>query len=186
MIKRILVMMGICALLACNQERQPCLTPTTASFNIEFIHLTTDTSTAAVDTSLPSAAFVPLSPIGNKYIYFYPQQATFTLSLSAETDSCKWAFVPDSANRSLQPDGTLSQWMSLMFQDSLISQADTLTFFYQRNLTFLSNACGYTYFYTLDSAHSTSHNVDSVKISNTSVTNNVNTTQLKIYIHPDY
>ncbi len=186
MIKRVMVMLAVCAAMACNQERQPCLTPTTASFNIEFIHLTTDTTTVATDTSLPSAAFIPMNGTGSSYVYFYPQQATFTLSLSAETDSCKWVFVPDSANRSQQPDGNLAQWISLLFQDSLASQADTMTFYYKRNLTFLSNACGYAYFYSLDSAHSTQHNVDSLKINNTSVTNNVNTTQLKIYIHPDY
>jgi hypothetical protein len=69
---------------------------------------------------------------------------------------------------------------------------DTLTFYYSRKLQFLSNACGYTDFYNIDSLHYTNlakdslSNIDSIQNTNRRVTNNVNTKHLKIYIHRNF
>ena len=97
-------------------------------------------------------------------IYRTPTAYT-TLSLSSTTDSCQWIFKADSA----------------------LTDYDTLNFYYRRQLKFLSNACGYTNFYTLDSVHVTKNKgIDSIILTNNSVTNDVNTRQLKIYMHPDF
>jgi hypothetical protein len=59
----------------------------------------------------------------------------------------------------------------------------------------LSNSCGFAYFYTIDSVHTTHYStstllqktqfsIDSVSIINNSVTNNASTTQLYLYIRP--
>ncbi len=149
---------------SCTQERQPCLTPKIASLNIESIHYTTDTGTIPIDTGLNAAIFGALSSKGLENVIYLQQSANFTISLSPVADSCKWLFATDTIG----------------------SFTDTFTFYYQRQLKFLSNACGYTYFYSLDSLHTTHNIVDSFLITNTSVTNNVNTKHLKIYIHPDY
>ncbi len=172
---------GICLLaltvigwLSCTQQRQPCLTPKIATLSIETIHFPTDTSTTPVDTAIPAATFIPVVPgKDTQLVTTYPQQATFTLSLSPDSTICQWIFTTDSI-----------QYVHLY-------HSDTLTFYYQRNLQFLSNACGYTYFYTLDSVHHATSSpsypiIDSIHIINTSVTNNVNTKHLQIYIHPDF
>ena len=150
--------------LACTQTRDPCLTPKIASFNVETMHLLTDTSTVFADTALPAAVFIPLARVDSNAGTIFPQQSDFTISLSPDSNVCRWQFTTDSFAFAL----------------------DTLTFYYQRNQQFISNACGFTYFYTLDSVHTTKHNIDSAHITNTSVTNNVNTKQLQIFIHPDF
>ena len=159
---------GLCGLgwAACTQERSPCLTPLVASLNMETMHLLTDTSTIFVDTALPAAVLRPVTNTKNDSGTLYPQQSDYTISLSPDDTVCKWIFTTDSAYYAF----------------------DTLTFVYQRSLQFISNACGYTYFYTLDTVYTnTAHKIiDSLLIVNKSVTNNVNITHLHLYIHPDY
>ena len=160
----------LCALgwAACTQQRQPCLTPRIASLILQTVHYTTDTATTTNDTAIPAAGFTALPPSDTLRGFIYPTQSQFTLSLSPDTSSCRWTFTTDSTKY------------------AGIYGTDTLTFFYRRNLQFLSNACGYTYFYTLDSVHTTHTIIDSLHILNTGVTNNVNTKHIQIYIHPDY
>lgn len=160
-----LLALTICLFAACTQERQPCLTPKIASLNLHFVHFTADTAIASnntQDTALPSAVFIALTSGGGSGVKYIAPSAYFTLSLSSVSDSCAWLFGADST----------------------ITDYDTLQFYYQRKLQFLSNACGYTYFYALDSVHTSHNHVDSVLITNPSVTNDVNTKQLKIYMHP--
>jgi len=163
----IIMVLALCVVFgvaSCTQEREPCYTPTIASLNIECVHYTSDTATTVLDTALPKAIFGALTNNGVKAV-IYPQTANFTISLSSVANSCQW----------------------IMSTDSVAYPFDTLSFFYQRKLQFLSNACGFAYFYSIDSVHFT-HNqdIDSIQITNTSVTNNVNTKHLKIFIHPDF
>ncbi len=161
-----MILLALCGAgwLSCTQERSPCLTPKIASLNIECLHRQLDTSTVFVDTALPEAIFAPLTNTANNAGTIYPQQSNFTISLSPDSTVCQWLFTTDSLRQPF----------------------DTLTFFYERKLQFISNACGLTYFYTLDSLHTTHFNIDSAQIINTSVTNNVNTKHLQIFIHPAF
>jgi hypothetical protein len=128
------------------------------------MHKTSDTATVFVDTALPAAFLVAFTDSGEKAIIYRNQTADFTISLSSVSNSCKWGFTTDTTGNHL----------------------DTLTFFYQRKVQFISNACSFAYFYTLDSVQTTRHMIDSLLITNTNVTNNVNTTHLHIFIHPDF
>ncbi len=152
--------------IACTQVRDPCLTPKTASLNINTQHLRLITDSAFVDTALPSAEFIPITINANDTIIF-PQQANFTISLSPDSTICRWSFRTDTAV-------------------AANAGFDTLTFFYERKLQFISNACGFTYFYNIDSVQTTRHNVDSVHVLKTIVTNNVNTKQLQICVHTHF
>lgn len=146
---------------ACKQERQPCLTPKTAILNVETMHIPSP-GAAPVDTAGPHPVLLAVTATGEQGGY-YTQVATFTLSLSPDADTCVWLYATDTASAVLP---------------------DTITFRYQRNLQFLSNACGYAYFYYLKTVQTTTHNIDSVRITDANVTNNVNTKHLRIYIHP--
>jgi len=169
----IAILIAICGTwTACTQQRQLCLTPTVASLNIASKHLITDTGTIFYDTVLPDAEFVPLNKNNGSAIVdsiIYPQASTFTISLSPASDTCRWLFRADTT-------GILPRDYAY----------DTLTFVYKRDLQFLSNACGYTDFYTLDTVLTSHTNIDSVHITNTSVTNDVSAMHLQIYIHPDF
>ena len=149
---------------SCTQQRQPCLTPKTASLLIETMHKLTDTGTVFSDSALPSAVFTPLTVNPKKQTRFlYPLGSSFAISLSPDTTFSQWLFSSDT----------------LLYAAKII---DTVSFYYTRQLQFLSNACGYTYFYTLDSVLTTHFIIDSLHITNTSVTNNVNTKHLQVFI----
>ncbi|MBC7552510.1 MAG: hypothetical protein H7257_00875 [Taibaiella sp.] len=163
-IRAVWVMIAFLPLFSCTAERQPCLTPKTASLNIKCVHFSTDTATTTVDTALPMAVFGALTAKGTQSVIYKGASSAFTISLSPVADSCQWLVTTDSLNFPF----------------------DTLGFYYERKLKFLSNACGYTYFYALTSVTTTHNNIDSVIITNPSVTNDVNTKQLKIYIHPSF
>lgn len=62
----------------------------------------------------------------------------------------------------LNPDTNVQRY-SIQF-DSTIARFDTFTLFYKTNLHFISNACGYTFFYNLDSVRHTSNVIDSMWI----------------------
>jgi hypothetical protein len=167
---RLYLLTAVCCILwgACTQQRQPCLTPKIASLNVECMHRTTDTSTVYIDTALPRTVVAAFTDSGAQYIIYRNQTAFFTLSLSSTSDSCKWGFTTDT---------------------TLSSGFDTLTFYYQRHLQFISNACGYAYFYSLSSVRVSPGStpiIDGVLITNNDVTNNVNTRHVQIYIHPNF
>lgn len=164
----VLALLCVVALWACRQERQPCLTPKTASLLLETMHKATDTTTIFTDTILPAAVFTPFTiDPANRSSFLYSKAAVYGLSLSPDTTVCSWFFTTDSGN----------------VRRNII---DTISFYYTRQLQFISNACGYTYFYNLDSARSTHLMIDSMHIINSSVTNNVNTRHLQVYIHPGF
>lgn len=151
-------------LVACKQDRGTCLTPKIASLNVVTVRFAADTSRIATDTVLPHAVWIAQStptPMATQY----GASATFTISLSGVADSCSWLMTTDSLGK--QP-------------------VDTLRFYYKRVAYFISNACGFGSQFSLDSVRTTHHNIDSIHIQETSVTNNVKPKHLKVFIHPSF
>jgi hypothetical protein len=58
---------------------------------------------------------------------------------------------------------------------------DTISFVYERKLKFISNACGYSHDYLIKEVISTNRNLDSVRVSNHSVTTKAGIENVKIY-----
>ncbi|MBS1643694.1 MAG: hypothetical protein JST36_01525 [Bacteroidetes bacterium] len=143
----------------CTKDvRDPCLQPQTTAVLVHCVrHF--DTSATLIDTALPNPVLHPLSSQPQQFYYGGVKRlVNFRLSLSNATDSSRWILRPDSAN----------------------AMQDTLSFYYQRQLHFLSNACGYTYFYHLDSIQSTRNAIDSIRLEAADVTNDANVEHLKI------
>jgi hypothetical protein len=136
----------------CSVDRDPCLLPKTTSLRVGTYKI--DTSGAAVDSVLPSPLWVPLTADSLQGI-LYSSTAKFSLSLSSVTDSCRYILQPDTS----------------------VFSSDTLTFFYDRTLHFLSNACGYNYYFHLKTVRTTLHNIDSVKLTNTEVNSDANSAE---------
>ena len=150
---------------ACTQERQPCLTPKKAALIIESIHFAKDTSTIPVDSSLNNSFFAPITTSSTIGTLYAGPASLFSISLSPDSTVCQWEVLSDTA----------------------VKTYDTLTFYYKRNLKFLSNACGYTYFYNIDSIHTTHLFIDSVHILNPGVTNVTNKIKhVQIYIRRNF
>ena len=141
----------IVAFASCEQERDPCLQPTTAYLRIRSMKNVSDSTVA--DSLLPNPQWIAIDSA--VILQFSKKSSGFSLSLNPLADSARYALQPDSA----------------------ITSYDTLTFYYGRKLQFLSNACGYTYFYILRDIKATLHNIDSFRIKNDEVNGNVNTPQ---------
>jgi hypothetical protein len=144
---------------ACDQERDPCLQPTSFSVRIG-CYTPPDTGTIPVDTALPNIIVGALD--NDSAIYWIvgaDNISKFELILNPQADSCRWFIRPDSA----------------------VNVVDTLSFYYDRRLQFISNACGYSYYYSLQRVNSTRHSIDSVKIKDADVNNNANTEHVQIY-----
>lgn len=133
------------------EEREPCLQPRTVRLRAGAYHRAADTGTAITDTALPLAIFFP---IGGQTGFSFSAQRKFSLFLSPHADSCQYVLLTDTAQNA--------------------ALRDTLTFRYTRITQFLSNACGYTYFFTLDTVLATTNRLDSVRTTNAEVTNDVN------------
>jgi len=159
-----LLLLVICSVawMACEQERDPCLQPRTVSMRMVFNKaVETDTGIAVSDSALPNAMIGVLdSPFALAYAAKNLKELSFTLSPLA-----------DSTSIFIRPDSARTTRFDL----------DTVTFFYQRRLAFISTACGYTYHYFLTGLRNTAYNIDSVAVLSNDVTNNVNVQHVKVY-----
>jgi len=165
MIRSLLLLMALAGTLlfaqSCTKdEREPCLQPRTTVLRAQTIH-PADTGTARPDTVLPNPQLRPLTGLAQQYIFSGKRLSNFTFTLSNVADSSRWILRPDSA----------------------LALEDTLTFYYQRQLRFLSNACGYTNFYNLDRVATTRHVIDSVFIMRADITTDANVLNLRLLFY---
>ena len=142
-----------------KEERDPCLQPRTTVLRAH-TYRRADTGAGILDTLLPNPLLRPLTGQAVQYIFGGVKKLrTFTFSLSDLADSSRWVLRPDSA----------------------FAVEDTLTFYYQRQLRFLSNACGYTNFYNLTGVTTTKHAIDSAIMARPDITTDANVENLRIY-----
>lgn len=147
------------AFVSCSTERNPCLEPKVPKLNITCMQYKTDANNY-IDTALPNANFVSLDIDSARFWYWGVNSLSkFDLVLSPLRDTARWSLQADSA----------------------FSPIDTITFVYQRQLKFISNACGYSYDYWLKEVFATNRNLDSVRIFNNAVTTKAGTENVKIY-----
>ena len=157
----------ICSLcfMSCTQDRQPCLQPKQQRLLAGMYHASDSAGIVTITSiNLASPIICTIGAVNNETIYYGSISAghTYALYLSSTADSCLYYIKPDTGS---------------------VTLFDTLSFYYQRQLNFLSNACGYTYFYNIDHVNTTNHNIDSLVLKNTLVSTNVNVEHLKIYFH---
>src|ERR1044072_2234016 len=116
------------AIAACTQQRSPCYEPKIVTVALGTYKMV---DTSSVDTSLPNPIVGCLDT--NLQLQISAKNK-FSLIFSPFQDSIRWYIQADS----------------IRFVDSPIfipEMIDTLTFYYDKQLTFISNACGYTYYY---------------------------------------
>lgn len=156
-----LLLGAIIVTCSCTQERLPCLTPKTVTMKVKTVRWVS--STLTIDTVLQTSLWAAVTTNGLKG-YSFTGRSSYGLTLSPVADSSVWLFATDTTA------GT---------------PIDTIMLRYERSLTFLSNACGYTTYFNLLSATTTNNSIDSIRILDPSITNNANTNHLQIYIHPN-
>lgn len=65
--------------------------------------------------------------------------------------------------------------------DSTSTLFDTLTFYYEPSVHFISNNCGYNYFYNIQKVAHTTNMLDSFSISNSNVSDDAGTENIQFY-----
>lgn len=143
------------ALASCTQQRSPCYEPKLVNVALGTFRMVDTTS---VDTSLPYPTF---ACVDTPLMQQPGSTNNFSALLSPFIDSTRWYLAPDSF--------------------TTVEQIDTITFYHSKELNFISNACGYVYYYTLNSVKTTYHSIDSISLINSSVDNNASTQHIKIY-----
>jgi hypothetical protein len=147
-------------LSSCTEERQPCLTPLTSLLKLRTVQM--QPGGTVLDTALPAPTMAAITENGIKG-YLYPGSAVLTISLSPVADSAMWLFAPDTVAG---------------------VAIDTLIFRYEKQLHFISNACGYTHYFNISSVTATHHTIDSIFIINRSVNSDAATNHIQVFIRP--
>lgn len=65
--------------------------------------------------------------------------------------------------------------------DTLQQEADTITLYYSSRVHFISNNCGYTYYFTLNNINTTRNSIDSFALLNNDVTNGSSASNVILY-----
>lgn len=65
--------------------------------------------------------------------------------------------------------------------DTTSNVFDTITFYYEPTLHFISNNCGYNYFYSIQKVTHTTHMLDSFAIPNSNVTDDAQIENVQLY-----
>lgn len=138
-----LLVASACAFTSCKDEYNICDQNRLITLNGGFF---TVSGGMAVPVSVPNLTINNIN--GASVIANAPNSTAFSLSLNDQIDSSKFVF-------------TLSTGL----------QSDTVTFFYSNQTVEISPSCGNVIVQNLRSVRSTINTIDSVRISNASVTN---------------
>lgn len=151
------VLIAAIFIASCGKVANPCLTPKTIVLKVG-MYLPADTGAAGKAYNLPKAV---IGLVDTPVIFYSAAEASkFDLILNPSVDSVRWFIRPDSA---------------------IFADQDTITFYYERKLEFLSTACSYTYFYNLLDVKTSGLLIDSVKVTEKEVNTNVNVEHVKIF-----
>lgn len=143
--------------LSCKQDRDPCLQPKTVTLHIG-VYKAADTGSLGVDSVLPSAIVGLVDT--NVLFYYGANGSKFALTLNPKADSCRWFIIPDSNH---------------------VSNVDTMTFYYQPQPHFISEACGFINYYNINSVRCTNYYIDSFQIKDFNISTKANVENVKIF-----
>ena len=142
-----------------GDDRQPCAQPQTVTLRA---HCYKIVDTVVSDSVLNYPVLIPVNPQTPVRYTTSSRTSILSMYLSSLSDTCRWIVQPDSANTNIR---------------------DTLTFVYSRRLQFISNTCGYTYYYSLKNVFTRPNSpvIDSVNILVPEVTNDANVQHVRLY-----
>lgn len=169
----------ICAITAisiagCESDEPQCYEPQQVTANIRF-EIDKDT-TVVIDSSNPN---VP--PIPKDTIYIRDTALNFPIATSLVGGTKDYSTQSDRYNLYLflNPDTNFISYKIQVDSAMTDNMLDTLTLYYRPSLHFISNACGYTYYYAIDSVHCSKHVFDTAYVSEQSVTSEAS----KVNVH---
>ena len=163
------VLLCLMALASCNPDSQECYVPKPVTAQIGFTIIDTIFAKDQLgrDSIYVSVRDTPLNypsmlSLGNDTVIRFMgvyKGTQLPVMFNPETDSIRYRFQPDSTQQIF----------------------DTVTLHYDHNYHFISNACGYTYYYNINRVKITHHLLDSARIATPSVTQSAQDKHVILY-----
>lgn len=159
----------LCLMASCNPDTQECYVPKSVTVQVGFVIIDTVIGKDSllrdsiyVRTADTALNYPSLLSIGVDSVIKF--QGAFRVSqlpvmLNPATPSISYRFQPDSTQAAY----------------------DTLRFYYTPKYHFISNACGYTYYYNIDSVSTTKHLLDASAVKNREVTESAQNRHVEFY-----
>ncbi len=173
----LILLCGFFALVSCETKGSDCFEPVlvTASNSFQRIDtqrvfyyippdstLTDSLRFVARDSVMPRSEIkvldlsTPFTVTGSE-----PGSAIMRVAFNPAADSIRYTFRADTADTN--------------------AVMDTITFYYLPKVHFISNNCGYNYYYTINNVVATKKQFDSLRILNNNVTNDVSVRNVQFY-----
>lgn len=168
-------------LASCETKDQECYEPVLVRASNAFI--VTDTMTIRI-------------PIGDSTVYkdslirVYRDSLMLNSAMEILNEDRSFFVIgteqPDTVMKIALNPGKDSTRYTFRADTTASSLIDTITFYYVPIVHFISNNCGYNYYYTLTNVKFTKNLFDSVALVNTSITNDVKTRNVQLYFHKKF
>jgi hypothetical protein len=168
----LLLLLLMMAMIACEPSTPECYEPNSVRLNAGFI-VRRDTIVVVDSISFRDSTIIQYSDSFMRS----------PLMLSLDTDSIYGVIgTPNGTSTlgiALNPNTDSMRY--LVQFDTALAHFDTITFFYKPSIHFISNNCGYTHYFNIDSVHVTKNYLDSAAIQRSQVTNEANIRHVLFY-----
>lgn len=150
---------SILLFFSCKKEDPTCYEPTTVTASVKYIQRTID----KIDTVIGSYL------LDTFYLYLNDTILPYLNAVNLETDTMGIIGIPNSGNFLFYLNPNEASTSYALRYDTVGVFHDTITLYHHSYPVFISNACGYTHYFEIDSLHYTSEYVDSIFIVNKQV-----------------
>lgn len=146
----------LCIFYSCSQDANTCLQPIDAALRVGAYKYA---DASHKDSLLPNPLVKVIGDSIKIWVQNQKNSSKFALTLNPKADSTKYSIQIDATNVS----------------------TDTIVLYYSRSLHFVSVACGYTYYFTINKIATTHHDLDSIAINNVSINENATIEHVKLF-----
>ena len=165
----------VLGLASCETEGPECYEPINVTVKSIFVNRDSFSTTVGTDTSLRDTTYI----IEDDTFLEAPR---FT-ALDLNSQGIYQVTGVSTAVIGVALDAAKDSMRYTIQTDTLSGDIDTITFYYRPSLFFVSNNCGYTNYFDLDSIRVTKNVLDSAKLNKPSVTKEGNVRNVLLYLN---
>jgi len=173
----LVLLLCLAGILSCEKDGPECYVPLLVRTGNAFI--ITDTQYIQVDTM----------PQRDSLIYVYRDSVMRNAQMKILIDTPAYIVTGTEQNGNLMhialnplKDSTRYAFRA----DTASSIWDTITYYYTPVSHFVSNSCGYTFYYTLNGVKTTKHILDSAAVPQANVTTDITTRHVQLYFKRNF
>lgn len=154
------ILLSTCLYAACSKPEPVCYEPLTVTARVQYIQRTLDEIDTLIGTVL----------LDTFYLYFADTFLPLLNARNLDTDTFGVVAVPNTGALSFYLNPNSHSTTYAIRYDTVGVYSDTISFYHNSYPVFISNDCGYTHYFSLDSILYRSPFVDSLFITNKEVT----------------